>query len=750
MPKFKSIPVLAVVFSLILFTIQLITTAPPSVKPASAPTNEFSAERAYQFLQTLLAENKPHPVGSPQNKIVKQRLIVELEKLGIEYQEQSTWACSDRACAYVENVIGVIPGSTDAQAIALMAHYDSVPMSPGAGDNGAGVVAILEGARALVQEAPFRHPVYLVFTDSEEMGLIGATAFFHHHPLAGQIAVVLDFEGSGTAGNSMVLRTSGANEFLINTFADGTSSPYGFSFTNEIFKRMPNDTDFSVPMGLGIPGIDFVFAGERNHYHTPNDNLENIDLRTIQHHGENLLPFVRTLADANLTELGNQVVYNTFYNFWVQWLTSSSVFILLFCVALLGFSIFQFRPSARSFLFSFFSAIGVFISTSLIAFGAFQLIGMLEGPAVPFPANEFPLRMTLLFSTLTGALAVAGFVNRYFRQADLMLGVWLFWLVLCLALVVYLPDAANLLLVPTFFGCLILAVASRVPPEWRPGLYLLTLIAVIPPTLGNILPLEESQGYRLIAATFPFIALYFVTLTPLLKGQSLYTSIVVGILGLAVSILFVLNTSPYSALRPQMVNINYYDNADNGESYYTLAANKPVEGDLRTVMDFSEKERRLLSFSEAATSDLWVSAPGSGWPLPQLVSQTEEKVSSGRQTSFQIESQRGADSVRLLIPASAGLHSFEIDGMKYPAGPPAERGAFAGYSVIAVFGVYQRSVPLRLSLETRESVEAILIDISTQLPAGGDVLTNLRSPEGAHTSPVGRGDQAYLITSVSI
>ena len=30
-----------------------------------------------------------------------------------------------------------------------MAHYDSVPMAPGAGDDGAGVVAILETARAL-------------------------------------------------------------------------------------------------------------------------------------------------------------------------------------------------------------------------------------------------------------------------------------------------------------------------------------------------------------------------------------------------------------------------------------------------------------------------------------------------------------------------------------------------------------------------------------------------------------------------
>ena len=68
---------------------------------------------------------------------------------------------------------------------------------------------------------------------------------------------------------------------------------------------MPNDTDFSVVMRAGVDGMDFAFAGERYHYHSPNDNLENIDLGTIQHHGENMLPLTRTLADMDIDELGS-------------------------------------------------------------------------------------------------------------------------------------------------------------------------------------------------------------------------------------------------------------------------------------------------------------------------------------------------------------------------------------------------------------------------------------------------------------
>jgi hypothetical protein len=55
------------------------------------------------------------------------------------------------------------------------AHLDSVPGSPGADDNAAGVAALLELARVL---APlrFRRSIVLVAFDMEEIGLIGARA----------------------------------------------------------------------------------------------------------------------------------------------------------------------------------------------------------------------------------------------------------------------------------------------------------------------------------------------------------------------------------------------------------------------------------------------------------------------------------------------------------------------------------------------------------------------------------------------
>ena len=47
-------------------------------------------------------------------------------------------------------LVGVLPGQDRSlPPILLMAHYDSVPASPGAADDAAGVAAILESVRAI-------------------------------------------------------------------------------------------------------------------------------------------------------------------------------------------------------------------------------------------------------------------------------------------------------------------------------------------------------------------------------------------------------------------------------------------------------------------------------------------------------------------------------------------------------------------------------------------------------------------------
>lgn len=70
------------------------------------------------------------------------------------------------------NLIAELPGE-DREAIVVVAHHDTVLDSPGADDNGAGVVAILELAR-LLGGRRFRRTVVLAAPDFEELGLVGS------------------------------------------------------------------------------------------------------------------------------------------------------------------------------------------------------------------------------------------------------------------------------------------------------------------------------------------------------------------------------------------------------------------------------------------------------------------------------------------------------------------------------------------------------------------------------------------------
>lgn len=60
--------------------------------------------------------------------------------------------------------------------ILIGAHYDTVPGSPGADDNGTGVAVLLELASAIASQ-PIKYPVQLIAFDMEEYGYLGSDSY---------------------------------------------------------------------------------------------------------------------------------------------------------------------------------------------------------------------------------------------------------------------------------------------------------------------------------------------------------------------------------------------------------------------------------------------------------------------------------------------------------------------------------------------------------------------------------------------
>ena len=216
---------LILVFFIFLSTLE--TTPPPAV-PVSAPMTEFSSGRAMQHLGVIA--QKTHPAGTAEHSAVRDYIVKEATAMGLKPEIQKTAQTVDTPSltfgAVVENVVVKLPGTqTGGKAVLMSAHYDTVPHSTGASDNGAGVVTLLETLRALRSGQPLTNDTIFLFTDAEEIGLLGAKALVEKYPAAKDVKVALNFDALGKSGTTIMFDATKNNGWLIGELAKAAPKP---------------------------------------------------------------------------------------------------------------------------------------------------------------------------------------------------------------------------------------------------------------------------------------------------------------------------------------------------------------------------------------------------------------------------------------------------------------------------------------------------------------------------------------------
>ncbi len=310
---------LAILFACIAaaFALFYLDARSPAPSPADAPPQAFSAGRAMADIAVIGLV--PHPTGSPANAVVRDHLIRRMTELGLSPQVQRTESHAARDLggeayvfgATVENVIGVLPGKDHTlPALALMAHYDSVPASPGAADDGAGVASLLEMARAIKARGVPERDVVLAVTDGEEVGLLGAVAFFGQNPLAGRVGFVINLDARGGGGRAQMFQTGAANAGAVTLFRQAATRPQSNSLTTFAYRMMPNDTDFTVSDERHIPGLNLAFIGRQFDYHAPSSTIAALDQGALQSLGEQALgPAMAVAFSREAPRPGPDLVY---------------------------------------------------------------------------------------------------------------------------------------------------------------------------------------------------------------------------------------------------------------------------------------------------------------------------------------------------------------------------------------------------------------------------------------------------------
>ncbi|MFD1268341.1 M20/M25/M40 family metallo-hydrolase [Paenibacillus motobuensis] len=491
-----------------------------SPRPAGtdAPPESFSSARAMEKVEMIARE--PHPSGSSAHAQVRDYIIAELEHLGLhpEIQEANVApGVSKRYSGKLENIVVRIPGTNSSKPLMLAAHYDSVATAPGAADDGSGVAAMLETARALQASSPLKNDLILLMTDGEEHGMLGAKAFVSEHPWAGDVGLVLNFEARGNKGPSFMFETSDQNGWIIREFTRAAPSPVAYSLIYNLYKLMPNDTDLTKFKEGGMPGLNFAFGVGLNAYHTELDTAANLDPSSLQHQGDYMLNLARHFGNQDLNQVQQQdrVYFNTigwsmisYPKSWIPWFTGLAV--LLF-IATVWHGIYARRVQWMGLVGGLF----VSLLTLVVIYGINTLLwGLLRSgisedryqQILMDPQVSVYYLAGSLLVTLLLAILIVRVGSRFIRSENIWLGAMTLWLLLCVGTSIYLPGGSYVFTWPLVFSLIGLNLLFFMEEEARgwlstlfavPGFVLLTPICYL---IYYLLTLNMAGALMVIAA----------------------------------------------------------------------------------------------------------------------------------------------------------------------------------------------------------------------------------------------------------
>ena len=617
--------------------------AGPEPVAANAPAEIFSGLRAKAVLAQVLGPEHPHPAGSAENAAVRGRIAAQLSAMGVASQNLTRFSCYSRPrwnsipCGTVTDLVAdVLPG--DGPAILLMAHLDSVPAGPGAGDDGIGIATLLETIRALKASPPAsRHPVMVLLTDGEELGMLGASAFLRDPALRARVGVVINVDARGDAGQGLLFQTSPGDAALIDLYAKSVTRPAASSLYAEIYKILPNDTDMTPFLEVGIAGYNFANIGHVAAYHTAIDKLANVDSRTLQSEGDQVLALARVLASTDFAGLkSGNAIYADVLGLWLprlpmRWALPLSLATLLLLLWT------AWRRKAAGGIVAILTPPLFVLGAAAVGWLLQTIAALVAGVADPAYAHPWLLRLALIFGVWAVALLAA-------RRASLSCS-WLWFAGLAVATAWFLPGASAFFLFPALVAAAVLPFAGHRP--WLCGIpALVALLLWIPLAAG----VETLLGLAVAPVLALAVAMGLVPLLPaLVRGK--ICALVLAALALiaAIGAGFL---PAYDTAHPQRLNVVRVE--DRGR-LSLIVPSAPLPASLRAAAPFS-------ATPEPGIIGGYV-APLGNAPSPPLHATAIRK---DREVILDLD---GSGAMAVSVPKEFGLTSVTLNGITMGAQP---------------------------------------------------------------------------------
>ncbi len=753
----------AFAFALALYALAICLVAlrayPPVAKTADAPADEFSGTRAKNLLRQFVGNDVPHPVGSAADAKVREGIVAQLTRLGYQPRVQDSFVCGDFGrCADVKNVVARLEGREPGPAVMVAAHYDSVPAGPGASDDGAGTVSVLEIARALKTSPQLRHPVIFLLDEGEEAGLFGAIAFVQDDPWAKNVRAVVNMDNRGTSGPSAMFETGRANEWLMRMYANAVRRPNANSLFYTVYKSLPNDTDFTIFKRAGYQGFNFAFIGDVAHYHTPLDNVANASAASIQNEGENGLDAVRALANSDLDPGAiSEAVYADILGWKVIWWPTRWTIgfaVLALALLLLEIAVLLRRGEMRMKGI----ALGI-ASWPLILIGAAILGVILQfclRAAGATPANwvAHPAPLLVAFWTLGFAAVaiVAALLGRSAEFWGLWSGMWIWWGIAALVLGIIAPGVSFFFVIPALTaGIFGLAVLFAGRESRRAS----AIAAVVPAVVAAIVGVESvwflyiALGDMFLVGIAVCVALIAMPLAPLAGAVSMVKRWRVSAFAFAVVIigaLAALIVPPFSAASPETLNLQYHLDADSGKSrWLAYPRSGRLPPSLHSAASFGRAQTSVYPWD--TEKPLAADAPALNLPAPTMALLHVSSSEGNTSYDVQLKSPRGAPLILLGFAPDAAPESVSIAGHAVSAVGSRFLRYTHGWRIYGCDDAPPEGIEMKFTIRNGNPVSALLLDESYGLPEQGMFLSSAR-PETA--TQIQNGDATVVTRHVSL
>jgi hypothetical protein len=144
----------------------------------------------------------------------------------------------------------------------------------------------------------------VLLTDGEE-GLMGARALMTDREVTSRLQTYINIEAIGSAGQGVLFETGPGNGWLLRPWAHQAPHPRGASFGIEVYRRLPNDTDFSILKRHDIPGLNVAAIEDSYAYHTARDTPERLSPAVVRRTGEQVVGLVSALDKMDITARSN-------------------------------------------------------------------------------------------------------------------------------------------------------------------------------------------------------------------------------------------------------------------------------------------------------------------------------------------------------------------------------------------------------------------------------------------------------------